>query len=47
MTANELIKTDISNINEQEIRIIVIILISGLEKGIEDNKESITADIKT
>ena len=32
MKDKELIKTDISNINEQEFRIIFIRLISGLEK---------------
>ena len=46
VTAKELINTDISNITEQEFRIIVIKLIAGLEKGIEDSKESINAEIK-
>ena len=46
MTANELIKIDLSNIMEQEIRIIVIKLISALEKSIEDSRESI-ADRKS
>ena len=31
-TANKLIKTDLSNITEQEFRIIVIKLIAGIEK---------------
>ncbi|KAF0880528.1 LORF1 protein, partial [Crocuta crocuta] len=41
MTANELLKTDISNITEQEFRTIVIQLITGLEKGMEDIRETI------
>ena len=45
-TANELIKTDISNIMEQEFTLIVIKLIAGLEKSIEDNRESIPTEIK-
>ena len=32
-TTNKLIKTDLSNIMEQEFRIIVIKLITGLEKA--------------
>ena len=31
--ANELIKTDLSDVTEQEFRIIVIKLIAGLEKA--------------
>ena len=46
VTANELIKNYLSNITEQEFRIIVIKLIAGLEKSIEDSKESITTEIK-
>ena len=45
-TANELIKNDLSNIKEQEFRIIVIKLITGLEKSIEDSRESIATEIK-
>ena len=44
MTAKELVKTDIKNITEQEFRIIVIRLITGLEKSIEDNRESCCRD---
>ena len=44
-TANELIKTDLSNIAEQEFRIIVIKLNAGLEKSIEDSRESIATEI--
>ena len=40
-TANELIKNDLSNIMEQEFRIIVIKLIAGLEKSRQDSRESI------
>ena len=46
MTARELLKTDINNISDQEFRIIVIRLIAGLEKSIEDSRESIVAEIK-
>ena len=46
MTAKELIKTDINSITEQEFRIRVIRLIAGLEKSIEDSRESIAAEIK-
>ena len=46
MTANEFIKTNLSNITEQEFRIIVIKLIAGIEKSIEDSKESIATEIK-
>ena len=46
ITAKKLIKTDINNITEQEFSIIVIKLIAGLEKSIEDSRESIAAEIK-
>ena len=46
VTVNELIKNDFSNITEQEFRIIVIKLITGLEKSIDDSRESIATDIK-
>ena len=45
-TANELIKTNLSNITEQEFRIIVKKLIAGLQKSIEDNGESTATEIK-
>ena len=45
-TANELIKNDLSNITESEFKIIVIKLITGLEKRIEDSRESIATEIK-
>ncbi|KAF0886881.1 LORF1 protein, partial [Crocuta crocuta] len=41
MTSKELFKTDMSNITEQEFRTTVIKLIAGLEKGIEDIRETI------
>ena len=47
MTSGELLKTDINNISEQEFRIIVIRLIAGLEKSIEDSRESIARDQRT
>ena len=40
-TANELIKNNLSNVKGNEFKIIVIKLITGLEKSIEDNRESI------
>ena len=43
-TANELIKNDLSNMRENEFKIIVIKLITGLEKSIEDSRESIARD---
>ena len=45
-TANELIKNDLSNIAEREFRIIVLKLIAGLEKSVEDSRESIATEIK-
>ena len=45
-TANELINNNLSNITEKEFRIIVIKLIAGLEKTIEDSRESIATEIK-
>ena len=45
-TANELIKNDLSNVTENEFKIIVIKLIAGPEKSIEDSRESITTEIK-
>ena len=45
-TAKELIKNDLSNIMEQEFKIIVIKLITGLEKRIEGSRESITTEMK-
>ena len=46
MTAKELLKTDIHNISDQEFRIKVIRLIAGLEKSIEESRESTAAEIK-
>ena len=46
MTANKLIKNDLSNITEQEFRIIVIKLIARLEKSIQDSRDSIATEIK-
>ena len=40
-TAKELIKNYLSNIAENEFKMIVIKLIAGLEKSIEDSRESI------
>ena len=43
-TANELIKNNLSNVTEQEFRIIVIRLFTGLEKSIEDSRESMATE---
>ena len=45
-TANELIKNDLRNITENELKIIVIKLTTGLETSIEDSRESIATEIK-
>ena len=45
-TANKLIKNDFSNTAENQFKIIVIKLITGLEKSIEDSRESIATEIK-
>ena len=45
-TANKLIKNDLSNITESDFKIIVIKLITGLEKRIKDSRESIATEIK-
>ena len=46
VTAKELIKTGLRNITEQEFRITVIKLITGLEKSIENSGGSIAMEIK-
>ena len=46
MTAREWLKTYRNNISNKEFRIIVIRLIAGLGKGIEDSRESIAMEIK-
>ena len=46
MTGNELLKNYLSNITEQEFRIIVIKLITVFEKSIQDSRESIATEIK-
>ena len=46
VTVNKLIKNNLSNITEQEFRIIVIKLIAGLEESIEDSRECIATEIK-
>ena len=46
VTANELIKNYLSNITEQEFRIMVIKLATGLENSIQDSRESIATEIK-
>ena len=46
ITARDLLKIDISNISEQEFRSIVIRLLAGFEKSIEDTRETLPAEIK-
>ena len=46
VTPNELIKNDLSTTTQQEFRIIVIKVITGLEKSTEESRESITTEIK-
>ena len=45
-TANELIKNELSNMAENEFKIIVIELIAGLEKSTEDSRQSIVTEFK-
>ncbi|KAF0879971.1 LORF1 protein, partial [Crocuta crocuta] len=44
LTAKELLKTDISNITEQEFRTVVIKLNAGLENSMEDIRETIATN---
>lgn len=44
--ARSLIKTDLSNTLEPEFKTTVIRMLAGLEKSIEDTKESFTAETK-
>ncbi|KAF0887362.1 LORF1 protein, partial [Crocuta crocuta] len=44
LTAKELLKTGISNITEKEFRTIIIKLITGLEKSMEDIKETMATN---
>ncbi|KAF0878314.1 LORF1 protein, partial [Crocuta crocuta] len=44
LTAKELIKTDINNITEQEFRTIIMKLIAGLEKSMEDIRETMATN---
>lgn len=46
ITARDLLKTDTSNIYEQEFRTTVIRILAGLERSIEDTRETLAADIK-
>ena len=46
ITARDLLKTDLSNISEQELRETVIRIPSRLEKGIEDNRETLATELK-
>lgn len=46
ITAIYLLKTNISNISEQEFRTTVIKVLAGTERSVEDNRETLTAEIK-
>lgn len=46
ITTRDLLKTDISNISEQEFRTTVIRLQAGLERSKEDTRETLAAEIK-
>ena len=46
VTARALIQTDISNIPDPEFKTTIIKIQSGLEKSIEDTRESLTTEIK-
>ena len=41
-----MLKTDISNISEQEFRTTVIRILVGLERSIEDTRETLAAEIR-
>lgn len=46
ITARDLLKTDISNISEQEFSRTLMRILGGLERSIEDTSETLTAVIK-
>lgn len=46
ITARDLLKTGISNMSEQVQRTAVIRILAGLERIIEDTRETLVAEIK-
>ena len=46
MTAREVINRDISNMSELEFKTTIIRILAGLDKCLEDCRESLTAEIK-
>ena len=46
MTARDLLNTDISKMSEPEFRIMIIRILAGVEKSIEDTRESLSTEIK-
>ena len=46
LTARDLISMDISNISALEFRIMIIKIVAGLKKSIEDTRESLSQEIK-
>jgi len=45
-TARDLINTDISNMSDLEFRIMILNILAGLEKSMEDIKETLSGEIK-
>ena len=46
LIARDLISMDISNISALEFRIMIIKIVAGLKKSIEDTRESLSQEIK-
>ena len=46
ITARDLTETDIHNMPDPEFKILITRIIAGLEKSIEDMRESLTGEIK-
>ena len=42
----DLIKTDVSNMPDSEFKATIIKILAGLEKSMEDTRESLTAEIR-
>ena len=46
MMARDFIKVGVSKMSELEFKTVIIRILSGLEKGIEDTRESLSSEIK-
>ena len=44
--AKDLINTDIGNISKLEFRMMILKVLAGLEKGMEDIRETLSGEIK-